>query len=413
MLRNYLLLALKVLLRRPFFAFASLFAISFTLLVLVVASSVLDHVFGPSGIEPYKDRTLGVYQLFLTGESNIWDGSPGYEFLDRHIRTLPDVERVTLFTEAVRVASYERGSKTELYLKRTDGEYWRIFHFDFLEGGPFSVQDEAAGRPVAIVNASTRERLFGSGSAIGRELVVDGQRFEVVGVVEDVSFLEQDPFSDAWVPISTLRDSGYREGLFGDFQAVVLARDARDLPRIKSEFASRLPEVERPDPEHFDTLTAGLDTRFEALSRDYFWDDNHATHPMRLRALIALAFLLFMLLPSINLINVNMSRILERSAEIGVRKAFGASSASLVAQFLVENAVVTLIGAGVGLVLAVAVLDFLSGHALIPYAEFHVNYRVFAYGVGLALIFSFLSGVFPAWRLSRLDPVEALRARTR
>jgi putative ABC transport system permease protein len=413
MLRNYLVLALKVLLRRPFFTLVSLFAISFTLLVLVVASSVLDHVFGPSGVESRKDRSLGLYEMMLTGESNRWDDNPGYGFLDRYVRTLPGVERVALFTEADRAASYQGGSKNELYLKRTDGEYWRVFDYEFLEGGPITPEDEAAGRPVAVINASTRDRLFGPGPAVGRELEVAGQRFEVGGVVADVSFLERDPFSDVWVPISTLKDSGYRDGFFGDFQAVVVAKDARDLPAIESEFAARLPEVELPDAEHYDTLSAGLDTRFESLARGYFSDDVRSTYPGRLRTAIALAFLLFMLLPSINLINMNMSRILERSAEIGVRKAFGASSGALVAQFLIENTVVTLIGAGLGLLFALGVLDYLSGHALIPYAEFHVNGRVFAYGLGLALIFSFLSGVFPAWRLSRLDPVEALRARTR
>lgn len=413
MLRNYLILALKVLLRRPFFTFVSLFAISFTLLVLIVASSVLDHVFGPSGVESRKDRSLGLYEMVMTGGSHIWDGSPGYGFLDRYVRTLPGVERVALFTEPVRVASYQGGVKTEVYLKRTDGAYWRVFDFDFLEGGPIGVDDEANGRPVAVVNASTRDRILGPGPAVGKELLVDGQRFEVIGVVADVSFLERDPFSDAWVPISTFKDSGYREGFFGDFQAVVVAKDARDLPGIESEFVSRLPDVELPDPEHYDTLSAGLDTRLESLARGYFSDDLRATHPAQLRAAIAMAFLLFMLLPSINLINMNMSRILERSAEIGVRKAFGASSSTLVAQFLIENAVVTLLGAGLGLLFALAALDYLSGHALIPYAQFHVNYRVFAYGLGLALTFSFLSGVFPAWRLSRLDPVEALRARTR
>ena len=64
--------------------------------------------------------------------------------------------------------------------------------------------------------------------------------------------------------------------------------------------------------------------------------------------------LLFMLLPTLNLVNINLSRILERSSEIGVRKAFGASSRTLVGQFVVENLVLTLIGAAVGLVLSVA-----------------------------------------------------------
>src|SRR5256885_1583041 len=69
-------------------------------------------------------------------------------------------------------------------------------------------------------------------------------------------------------------------------------------------------------------------------------------------AIIAAVALLFMALPTLNLVNLNVSRILERASEIGVRKAFGASSRALLGQFLVENVVLTLIGGALGLALS-------------------------------------------------------------
>jgi len=57
-----------------------------------------------------------------------------------------------------------------LQLKRTDGEFWRVFHFEFLEGGPFSADDDAAARLVAVINESTRRRAFSDGPALGRAL---------------------------------------------------------------------------------------------------------------------------------------------------------------------------------------------------------------------------------------------------
>jgi len=111
----------------------------------------------------------------------------------------------------------------------------------------------------------------------------------------------------------------------------------------------------------------------------------------------------------VNLINLNMSRIMERASEIGVRKAFGASSRSLVGQFIVENLVLTLIGGAAGFALSGLVLRALTASGLVPYARFALNYRVFAYGLGLALFFGLLSGVYPAWRMSRLHPVQALK----
>jgi putative ABC transport system permease protein len=96
-----------------------------------------------------------------------------------------------------------------------------------------------------------------------------------------------------------------------------------------------------------------------------------------------------------------------------VRKAFGASSRALVGQFLVENLVLTLVGGLVGFLLAVVVIDAVNGRGLFPYAHFTVNPRVFLYGLLLTLFFAVLSGVYPAWKMSRLSPVDALKGALR
>ena len=128
---------------------------------------------------------------------------------------------------------------------------------------------------------------------------------------------------------------------------------------------------------------------------------------------LTVAALLFMLLPAVNLINLNTSRIMERASEIGVRKAFGASSRTLVGQFVVENLVLTLVGAAVGFVGAALLLQVINASGMIPYAQLQLNYRIFGWGVVLAVAFGLLSGVYPAWRMSRLHPVQALKGASR
>ncbi len=417
MLRNYLKMALKVLARRKFFTFISLFGISITLLVLLVATAMLDQIFSPQEPETRAGRTLGIYQIALRGENVSYGGEAGYGLLDRIARDLqkevPAIEKISLFTTATTAVSYVDGRKIESSLKRTDGAFWQILDFDFIEGGPFSEEDEANARFVAVINETTRERFFGRAPVLGRTFEADGQRFRVVGVVRDVPILRLVSYSEIWVPISTAKSKTFRKEYIGGFMAVFLARSRSDFSQIREAVHQRfrLAEAHIPDRETFQTIDGGADTLFEAASRVIF-GNNRERRPELLWALFIGLAVLFMLLPSVNLVNINLSRILDRASEIGVRKAFGASSRTLVEQFVVENVVLTLIGSAIGLVLAAAVLTGLNASGLIPYAELRLNFRIFFEGLALALFFGLFSGVYPAWKMSRLHPVQALRGRT-
>ncbi|MES1244707.1 MAG: ABC transporter permease [Acidobacteriota bacterium] len=418
MIRNYLKVALKVLARRKFFTFISLFGISVTLLVLLVAAAVFDHALSPQEPETRSDRTLGVYDLAMTGPHNVQSSEPGYGFLERYVRplaALPGVEALSFISTPQGAVAYLDGKKIESRLRRTDGEFWKILDFRFLEGGPFTPEDERDARFVAVINETTRGRFFGGRPAVGKTIEVDGQRFRVVGVVPDVPQLRFSSASDLWVPISTAKSKLYRDQWMGGFNALILARGRADLPAIRSEFQARLREAEKrlPDPKTYQTLSSGADTLFEAHIRQ-FSPGGHMNPPTpgRVKAVLFLLMLLFMLLPTLNLVNINLSRILDRASEIGVRKAFGASSRTLVGQFVIENLVITLLGAGLGLLLAVPVLSALNASGALPYARLAVNFRVFLYGLAMAVFFGVLSGVYPAWRMSKLHPVQALRGRS-
>jgi putative ABC transport system permease protein len=100
---------------------------------------------------------------------------------------------------------------------------------------------------------------------------------------------------------------------------------------------------------------------------------------------------------------------MERSGEIGVRKAFGATSGQLAAQLLLENILLCLAGGGLSLLCAWGVLAWLEHAGPLPYLKVSLNFAVFGYGLLLTVVFGVLSGALPAWRMSRLDPVHALK----
>ena len=117
------------------------------------------------------------------------------------------------------------------------------------------------------------------------------------------------------------------------------------------------------------SLTGTAATFFDAMSITIFSPGSGQTRSGWLWACILGAAVLFMSLPAINLVNINLSRILERAPEIGVRKAFGATSRTLVGQFVVENVVpLTLVGGLLGWALSAVVLRGIVASAVIPYA---------------------------------------------
>ncbi len=415
MLKNYLKIAIKVLLRRKFFTFISLFGISFTLIVLMIAAALLDHAFGPLAPETKTDRMLGIYtvRMELSQRGGARTGLAPYWFLDRYVRTLATAEKVSIFSSQRTVSAFINGVKHGVFLKRTDGRFWEILDFNFLEGGPFTVEDEKNANFVAVINAATRQKFFGEAPAVGNTIDVDGQKFRVVGVVPNIPIFRVTSHADVWVPLSTAKSNSYLREVSGDdFSALMLARSRADVPKIKEELQSVLPRVEFPTPDYNRMITAA-ETLFESVGRGFFGQDRDARdYSGHLFALLFTLALLFMLLPTINLININISRILERASEIGVRKAFGASSWKLIGQFVVENVVLTLLGGAIAFAATLVILQMLNHSGLIQYAEFQMNYRIFMYGLLTALFFSLFSGVYPAWKMSRLHPVEALRGKS-
>jgi putative ABC transport system permease protein len=222
------------------------------------------------------------------------------------------------------------------------------------------------------------------------------------------------PFSDIWVPHTAAKSDSYTREYVGEFMGLFLLKDPSKLTLTRDELWSRLRAM-KPNDANFSKLEATPETLFDTIARMFVGDGSRQEtgYGARLRIVLGVAACLFMLLPAVNLINLNTSRIMERASEIGVRKAFGASSRTLVGQFVVENLVLTLVGAAIGFLVAALLLQVINSSGMIQYAQLHLNYRIFGWGVVLAVVFGLLSGVYPAWRMSRLHPVMALKGVSR
>jgi len=407
-LRNYLITTYNVYTRRKLYTAINLACITLTLVVLMVITALLQNVFYPTGVEGKSDRFLQVWSLVLTGENTDQNSPLGFKTIDRYLRPMRSIESIAAMTFPAPVSVYHGQQVSELRMRYTDAPYWQILDFVVLDGRVLNAEDVAQGKFVAVLNQSSAVKFFANEKAVGQSLNVSGQQFQIIGVVEDVMHVNS--FADIWMPLTTQPSSDYQNQIRGIFGALLLAKSAADIPAIQAEILTVAPDIVAEDPKRWQHAYLFADTKLDLFARAllehrYIADSGAGT----LLLIIAVMMLLFMLLPALNLINLNIGRIMERGIEIGVRKAFGASSNQLVLQLVIENVLLSLLGGALALLLAKAVLVWIGASGLIPYLQVNINFSVFAWGLALTIIFGLLSGVVPAWKMSRLAPVLALK----
>jgi putative ABC transport system permease protein len=413
MLLSYLKMAWRGWQRRKFFTAISLFGISFTLMMLVVVYALFDHAVGGRTPELHTDRLLFINRMVLQGPESQSASSVGYAFLNRHVRSLRTPEAVALSDAyPTNVALYVGQQVVKTDRRYTDGNFWRVLDFDFVAGRPYNAAEVRDAAHVLVLNATVARRCFGSvQAAVGRAVQLEGQPYQVLGVVADVSASRELTYAECWVPITTTADDLRNPDYEGNFQAIVLARSAADVPAVQAEYQRVVRSLPIPDPRQFKEIHSYARTLMAHYMADH---DNDADASGGVAAFwrkwLGLG-LLFILLPALNLVNINVSRTLERAAEIGVRKAFGATAGRLAGQFLVENLLLTLVGGALGLLLALGVLHVISASHYLPYSHFELSGRVFGVALGLALLFGLLSGAYPAYKMSKLPASQALKGR--
>lgn len=415
MFSNYLKITFAVMKRRKFFTFISLFGISITLTILILMTSFYEHLFGGKYPEKYRERSLFSSRI---SERDTTDGGQSTSpmsvyFIETYIKTLKSIEKVGFSSTPNTINTYGNGKKLKLYYKYTDASFWDVTGFEFLEGKPYSQQSFDNNESVAVINDITRDNYFGKGvNAVGKTIEFNGLNLRVAGVVRGCPITRMVVSADIYMPHFLEKRDKTKTQLHGMYLPIVLARNPADLPAIQAEFASVVPKIPIPQEGDFHPhkLETGLYSYFDSTLGGTIFSVDDGTSQNRFYLFAVIFALFFMSLPAINLVNINVSRIMERSSEIGIRKAFGASGKTLVYQFVIENVLLTLIGGALALLISALFIWWFNSSHLIEYADLTINWTVVTVTLSLSVIFGLMSGVLPAWRMSKLPIVEALKS---
>lgn len=409
MLKNYFKIAIAVLKRRKFFTFLSLFGISFTITILMVMTAFIDKVVNDNYPDKKRDRSLYASRIELKGKESMNSSGLSYYYINHYITKMKTPVKMAISSGFGSTNTYVNNRKVVINYKYANADFWEVLDFDFIEGKPISKQQVDNAERVTVISEDMKKEYFGNDDtpAVGKYIEADNIKYRVCGVVKSLPITSYLLYSDIYLPITTTKtkldaDKGY----MGDYGVILLAKNTGDVAKMKKEYADIVAKLPIPGKE-WDHIYSHADSYIEGYVRS----GNESRSGM-LYAFLAITFfaLFVMLLPTLNLVNVNITRIMERSSEIGVRKAFGASSRTLVYQFIVENLILTFLGGFIGIVLSLIAMYIINNAKLIANLNLALNFTVLFYAIITCVVFGLLSGVYPAWRMSKLNVVTALKA---
>jgi predicted permease len=268
-------------------------------------------------------------------------------------------------------------------------EYFAAARVRLVDGRLFEARDDAAGTPVAIVNETLARQLWPGESPIGRRLTSDGDTLEVIGVARNGKYMNI--------------GEAPRPAVFRSFAQTVpgsatLAIRTGRAPGDIGPAVRRVIQAIDPDVSVYDVRSMATHL-----------DNGSAFMPYRLAAFMTTVFGgMGMLLASIGLYGMIAYHVGQRTQEIGVRMAMGATASAVIRDVLARGARVALVGIGIGIVLAAGFAQLLKGRLLVGVSPF--DPMTYAAVVGLLIATCLIASFVPARRATTVDPLIALRA---
>jgi putative ABC transport system permease protein len=309
------------------------------------------------------------------------------------------LEMVTdIVPEVSRQIQLKLGNKNRnLRVVGTRSNFADVHRYELENGRMFTMSDDSSKHRVAILGNGVPGKLDATAQAmIGQNLYIQGIAFEVIGIFKEKGRTGwRNVDEQVWIPLDTAHSR-----VFGTRDLDLIS--ARIIPGLPVEQA--LVEIERV-LRHEHQISPGANNDFSIGDPRQFFNIRQAATDVFAYLLASIASI-SLIVGGIGIMNIMLVTVTERTREIGIRKALGATRFNILMQFLVEAMVLCLIGGGVGVALGAGIASVMT--RMIGWQTV-----VSPTAIGIAFLFSagigLFFGIWPASKAARLDPIEALR----
>jgi putative ABC transport system permease protein len=362
--------------------------------VLGVATLVVGSTLGSGAAQKINDQ---IDQMF--GPGTIFIAS--YELKDEDLQAVAgEFDQIVAYSPRMMLGELEIGAsgmnvQTGVAGYSSNAEY--VWNRSVTEGRFFDDRDISRAERVALIGNKLQDELFGDASAIGEEIQVGSVPFEVVGILEPIGIDPhgEDRDMEVYVPFTTAQRRLANTDLVGMAKFVVgnaeLVDDDADQIAV---FLRERYQIAEGEPDSFQLYTSK------------FADIASAKAKRALNVYVMLAAVIVLLVAAVVIASIMLVVVRERIAEVGLRKAVGATSGSIAAQFLWEATTVSLVSGVLGMAVGFGVAIVFANLYDIPMQLKPLGLTV---ALGASVLVGVVSGIFPARRAARLDPIEALR----
>ena len=419
MLRNYIKIAWKILSRKKLYTGVTLLGICFPLTIVTLIVSFTTHITSNSYPQNRFDKVVDIGRFSIrilnldtkTDGSITYSGVP-YKFYESYIKSFNTPEMLC-FTNDYNTEVSGNNKNHRFRLRLSDANFWKIADYKLIEGKLYNNNDVKNANKYMVIDERTKLYFFGDVSPIGRNLSVNDDNYKVIGVVKNADITKLRTFGNVFIPVPILGNLNNNYMMSGSGNVLAFLGEKEDIKSLRNEMDSAC--------AHFDLGQLGIsDSKsvtvkvsefgFASVIRESFRDlfNLNIEKKYILPVSILLLAFFFIVLPALNLIYINLSRMSERSEEVGVRKGFGGNRQTIFRQFIFENLLITLLGGVLALIVSFLVLFLINNSQLLPGCNIKFNALAYLISIVIWLLLGFLSGVLPAVRISKTPVISAI-----